>query len=154
MLPIKWDRDSCARCGMAISDRRFAAQIRGGDKHTAFKFDDIGCAVTWCTEKLPQHPWMNDPRSRFWVADFGRPGTHWLDARQAHYVPGPNSPMGYNLAAVAAPQAGSQDFAAMSAVVSATWPAACKPGQGGGQSSVAPALSDTRLARRTEGGAQ
>jgi hypothetical protein len=52
----------CVRCGMAISDRRFAVQLRGGPKNEAFKFDDIGCATTWCSEKVGQHPWINDPR--------------------------------------------------------------------------------------------
>jgi hypothetical protein len=70
MLPIKWDRDTCVRCGMAIGDRRFAVRLRGGPKNEAFKFDDIGCATTWCSEKVGQHPWMNDPATRWWVADF------------------------------------------------------------------------------------
>lgn len=61
MLPIKWDRDTCVRCAMAISDRRFAVQVRGGPKNLAFNFDDIGCATTWCSEKVGQHPWINDP---------------------------------------------------------------------------------------------
>ena len=42
MAEIKWDRDTCTRCRMAISDRRFAAQVRGGPKDQVFKFDDIG----------------------------------------------------------------------------------------------------------------
>jgi len=32
MHPIKWDRDTCVRCSMVISDRRFAAEMRGGPK--------------------------------------------------------------------------------------------------------------------------
>lgn len=134
MAAIVWDRDTCARCAMAISDRRFAAQIRGGDKRAAFKFDDIGCAVTWCTEKMGQHPWMADPATRFWVADFHSQGTRWLDARQAHYIGGPNSPMGYNLAAVPAAASGSEDYAAMSRRVAESWPASCLPGQPAGGS--------------------
>lgn len=132
MLPIKWDRDTCARCAMAISDRRFAVQVRGGPKNLVFNFDDIGCATTWCSEKVGQHPWINDPATRFWVAEFGSTGAgkgpRWLPARQAHYVSGPNSPMGYNLAAHAQPQARSLVFEAMAEQTAAAWPANCRPG--------------------------
>lgn len=127
MAPIKWDRDTCARCSMAISDRRFAAQVRGGPRQTTFKFDDIGCAVTWCSEKIKQHPWMSDEATRFWVADASGKGEKWLDAKRAHYVNGPRSPMGYDFAAHAAPQAGSVDFQTMSRKVLETWPAHCEP---------------------------
>lgn len=37
MPEIKWDRDIFAHCKMVISDRRFAAQIRGGH-HTPHTF--------------------------------------------------------------------------------------------------------------------
>ena len=32
MAEVKWDRDTCVRCSMVLSDRRFAAQVRGGPK--------------------------------------------------------------------------------------------------------------------------
>ncbi len=135
MLPIKWDRDTCARCGMAISDRRFAVQVRGGAKKQAFKFDDIGCATTWCSEKVGQHSWINDPATRFWVAEFvsagaggAGKGLRWLPARDAHYLSGPRSPMGYNLAAYAQAQAGSLSFETMAEQTAATWPANCRSG--------------------------
>ena len=41
----------------------------------------------------------------------------WLDARRAHYVSGPQSPMGYNFGAQDAPSPGSLDFAALQARV-------------------------------------
>ena len=31
MAEIKWDRDTCARCNMVISDPRFAAELRGDE---------------------------------------------------------------------------------------------------------------------------
>jgi nitrous oxide reductase accessory protein NosL len=127
MLPIKWDRDTCARCSMAISDRRFAAQVRGGPRQQAFKFDDIGCAMSWCAEKHKLHPWLADAATRYWVAESRSNGTQWLDARRAHYITGPRSPMGYDLLALAAPQPGSLDFAGMSQKVVQTWPADCRP---------------------------
>jgi copper chaperone NosL len=129
MLPIKWDRDTCTRCAMVISDRRFAAEVRGGPQRSAFKFDDIGCAVTWCAEKIKQHPWLAEPATRLWVADFAAKGERWLDATQAHYAPGPRSPMGYDLAAHAQAVAGSADFPTMARQAAATWPANCLPGK-------------------------
>ena len=112
MQPIKWDRDTCVRCSMVISDRRFAAQMRGGPKNTVFKFDDIGCAVFWLRDKAADHPWMADAATRIWVADIAsRPDdVKWLDAKKARYVGGKTSPMGYNFGASAMPQPGSLGF--------------------------------------------
>ena len=111
MAEIKWDRDTCTRCRMAISDRRFAAEVRGGPKDQVFKFDDIGCVVFW----LKEQAWGDDPNIRMWVADAASKPDQltWLDPRQARYVAGKTSPMGYNFAAYAQPQAGSLAFAEM-----------------------------------------
>ena len=114
MAPIKYDRDTCTRCSMVISDRRFAGQIRGGPKDTVFKFDDVGCLVFWLRDKADAQPWMAEAATRIWIADLAsKPGaTIWHDPRQAHYV-AKLSPMGYNYAAVASTQAGSIDFSDM-----------------------------------------
>jgi len=119
MQPIQWDRDTCVRCNMVISDRRFAAEMKGGEKNTVFKFDDIGCLVFWLRDKAAQFPWMGAPATRLWVAEYssdaGAP-VRWLDPRAARYLPGRISPMGYNMAAVpaaSAPPAASLDYAAM-----------------------------------------
>lgn len=106
MIEIVWDRDTCARCNMVISDRRFAVEAQGGPKGAHFKFDDIGCAVIW----LKDQPWGADAATRVWVADVTGKGERWLDARQAQYIGGRTSPMGYNFAAVAHPEAGSLAF--------------------------------------------
>ncbi|MEW6164750.1 MAG: hypothetical protein AB1642_06785 [Pseudomonadota bacterium] len=116
MAEIKWDRDTCVRCNMVISDRRFAAEMRGGAKQTVFKFDDIGCLVFWLRDKAAQFPWIVEPATRLWVADASvRPGdaARWLDPRRAQFLGGRASPMGYNFAAVAHPQPGSVDFATL-----------------------------------------
>lgn len=114
MAEIKWDRDTCARCNMVISDRRFAAELRGGEKAATFKFDDIGCLVFWLRDKAQQHPWIADPSTRLWVADASsKERLRWLDPRQAQFLGGRTSPMGYNHAAVSYPQPGSIDFATM-----------------------------------------
>ena len=115
MAEIKWDRDTCARCKMVISDRRFAAEMRGGPKDEALKFDDIGCAVIWAKNLA----WAEDPKSRIWVASsVGQAadgGPIWLDARTARYLAGKSSPMGYGFGAVAPANADASaiDFAAM-----------------------------------------
>ena len=117
MAEIKWDRDTCVRCSMVISDRRFAAEMRGGEKGIVFKFDDIGCAMFWLRDKAKDFPWMAEPATRFWVADASGKGDKWLDARKAHYSGGAMSPMGYNQSARAYAEAGSFDFREMSAHV-------------------------------------
>lgn len=110
MAEIKWDRDTCTRCSMVISDRRFAAQLRGGPKNTAMSFDDIGCLVFWLKEQAAKFAWMNDAATRLWVADAEAMGEKWLDPRQAHFLPGRLSPMGYNFAAVSQAAAGALQF--------------------------------------------
>jgi hypothetical protein len=125
MVPFKWDRDTCTRCKMSISDRRFAAQIRGGVKNTAFKFDDVGCATTWRSEKLREHPWMTDASTQFWVAAFDGKGEKWLSARSAHYLSGKTSPMAYNFAAFETAQADTVGFDAMCQKTSGMLPADC-----------------------------
>ncbi len=111
MAEIKWDRDTCTRCSMVLSDRRFAAQVRGGPKDAHFNFDDIGCATFW----LAAQPWGRDAAARIWVADVSSQvdAVRWLDARRAQYLGGRASPMGYNFGATGLPQAGSVDFETM-----------------------------------------
>jgi nitrous oxide reductase accessory protein NosL len=106
-VEIKWDRDTCIRCSMIISDRHFAAVARGGPKKRAFKFDDIGCAVHW----LAGQPWGKDPATEIWVIDHKE--GKWIDARTARYVEGKASPMGYNFAAYGADRPGSIGFEEM-----------------------------------------
>lgn len=103
-VEVKWDRDTCVRCNMALSDKRYAAQVRGGPKHQAFKFDDFGCVVFWLRDK----PWADDPATEIWVMDL-RSG-QWIDARKAFYVPNKMTPMAYGFGAVALPEPGSVNY--------------------------------------------
>ncbi|MDR2154135.1 MAG: hypothetical protein LBE78_03790 [Burkholderiaceae bacterium] len=114
MQPITWDRDTCARCSMVISERRFAAEIANPQGKAAFKFDDIGCALFWQRDKATDHPWMADAAALIWVADSASKGNDvtWLDARAARYVR-KTSPMGYDFGATADNQADAIDFNAM-----------------------------------------
>lgn len=91
---IKWDRDACGNCSMVISDRHFAAEVRGGPKDAVTKFDDIGCAVKW----LDKQPWASEPGTKIWVAR--QADGQWLDAKTAKYVAGKTSPMGFGFGAV------------------------------------------------------
>jgi len=104
---VRWDRETCTRCNMAVGDRSFAAQVRGapaGEKSRLYKFDDIGCAVIW----LDTQSWKDDTQNEIWVADH-RNG-EWLDARKAHYVTRKISPMNYGLGAQAEVAEGALDF--------------------------------------------
>ena len=95
-VEVKWDRDGCERCRMVLSDRMHSAQVRGGpqgQKTKVYKCDDFGCAVLW----LEKQPWKNHSDTEIWVNDH-RDG-HWIDARQAHYISGQNTPMSFGLGA-------------------------------------------------------
>lgn len=104
---IKWDRDTCERCSMVISERPYAVQIRDPMKKV-HKFDDFGCAVVW-----KEHQTFSDAEIEFWAVDArAEPaGSKWLDARQAAYLGGKHSPMGYGFVAVAAGAAAAVPFA-------------------------------------------
>lgn len=107
-VEVKWDRDTCERCRMVLSDRHHSAQVRGGpagEKARVFMFDDIGCAVIWLEDKS----WKDDPRTEIWVSD--RRSGEWLDARKAAYVGGELTPMEYGLGAQMEPAPGALNFA-------------------------------------------
>ncbi len=92
---------------MAVSDRNYSAQIRGGaaDRKTkVYFFDDLGCAVLW----LEQQPWRTDPRTEIWVNDCN--DGQWLDARRAFYVTGRVTPMDYGLGAEPDSTAGALNY--------------------------------------------
>jgi len=97
---IHWDRDACELCKMFVSDPRFAAEVRGGEKRKLYKFDDIGCAINW----LNTQEWAGDEATEIWVADVAstREKVIWLNAREARYVKGELTPMNYGYSAVAA----------------------------------------------------
>jgi copper chaperone NosL len=107
-LDVKWDRFSCERCRMVLSDRKHAAQVRvpqaEGRSRVLF-FDDLGCALVWLEDK----PFRDDPKTEVWVADW-RSGA-WIDARKAHYLSGQVTPMEYGLGAQADDAPGALWFA-------------------------------------------
>lgn len=103
-VEIKWDRDSCERCRMVISDRHFAAQIRGGPNQKIYLFDDLGCAIHW----LNNQPWQTDATTQIWVTDYQT--GEWLEALHAHYVGGQITSMDFGFGATTQPVAGSITF--------------------------------------------
>jgi len=90
---IHWDRDMCERCKMAISERKFAAEIIDPQNGKMYKFDDIGCAILWMDEE--KIPWR--AKAIIWITD-AKTG-HWIDARTAKYTDESITPMAYGFAA-------------------------------------------------------
>ncbi len=107
-VEVTWDRDPCTRCGMVLSDRGHAAQVRllgAGGRGAVELFDDLGCAVVWLDDEG-----LADDAVELWVADHR--GGGWLDAFSAHYVLGNPTPMQYGVSAQASAGAGTIDFEA------------------------------------------
>lgn len=73
---IKLGRDSCDRCGMIISEERFASGIVDAEGN-AQVFDDAGEMVATIQEEG-----LGDRRA--WVHGF--PSLDWIDATKAWYV--------------------------------------------------------------------
>ena len=101
---IVWGRHACDHCGMAISEPRYAAQLRLGP-HEVLRFDDFGCAVQWLDAKGDAAKPLE-----FWVMDMDT--EQWLDARQAFYRPNQRTPMAHGYGAIAAAEPGALDFEA------------------------------------------
>lgn len=93
-VAIAIDEDACSQCRMAVSQRRFAAQLvtRQGRIET---FDDLGCLAAWIREQ------GRPEGAGAFVADYRSEA--WLAAEAASYVVSPvlPTPMGYGLAAFA-----------------------------------------------------
>ncbi|WJW75962.1 hypothetical protein QVG61_02410 [Thiohalobacter sp. IOR34] len=103
-VEVKWDRDTCDRCRMVLSDRFHAAQIRSGPDRKVYKFDDIGGAMLW----LEDQPWKDDPATEIWVTD--RRDGRWIDGRSATYVDGDVTPMEFGIGAQAEPVEGGMSY--------------------------------------------
>lgn len=101
-LEPAWDRQSCAQCGMLLSDPRFACEVRPSSGETLF-FDDPGCLLSY----LRAHPQSASPA--IYLRRFDAPG--WLPLRSAAFMEVPDSPMGYRLACVDPGRTGSHPLA-------------------------------------------
>ena len=106
-VKVHWDRDTCERCRMVVSDPKHAAQVRYRDeknKSRIHSFDDIGCAVIW----LDKQAWRDAESTEVWVTDH-RDGK-WIDATKAFYITGQITPMEYGLGAQDSAAEGSLDY--------------------------------------------
>ena len=95
-IDMHWDRDTCERCRMILSDQKHAAQVRYTDEKQKSRvrlFDDIGCALIWLEDK----PWRELTTTEIWTTDH-RDGK-WIDAKSAHYIKGQVTPMEYGIGA-------------------------------------------------------
>jgi len=90
---MHWDRDSCERCNMAISERKYAVQVINPKNGKHYKFDDLGCAILWFDEE--KIPWKD--RAIIWITD-AKTGK-WIDAKTAMYTDDSITPMAYGLSA-------------------------------------------------------
>lgn len=97
--PIAYGRDECAYCRMVVSDPRFGAALVTSKGRTVV-FDSVECLASWYT--LSRGDRGRDVARTLWVSDFNHPGA-LLEASRARYlrVPGPASPMGKGLLAIA-----------------------------------------------------
>jgi copper chaperone NosL len=99
---LELGQTDCARCGMTVSDDRYAAAVivetPAGDR-VAKVFDDIGCMAAYQRE---QH---DGKVLAQYVKDYNTRA--WLSAHQAFYVRADSirSPMAYGLLATAGPGA-------------------------------------------------
>jgi copper chaperone NosL len=94
-VEISWDRDVCERCSMAISDRRYAAQVRLAGDTRAHVFDDLGCALLWLDDagagsETSAEIWVRDPK-----------GEEWIDARETLFAEALGTPMSFGFRATA-----------------------------------------------------
>lgn len=92
--PILLDEDACSYCRMAISERRYAAELVTREGRVE-RFDDAGCLAAW----LREHG--RPEGAAAFVTDY-RTGD-WLAAEAATYVASPAlpTPMRSGLAAFA-----------------------------------------------------
>ena len=88
---IVYGQDVCERCGMIISEEKFAAAYwtAAGEAH---RFDDIGGMLAYNTTETQEV-------ASYWVHDFD--SGEWIRAEDAHYILAADlmTPMGFGIAA-------------------------------------------------------
>jgi hypothetical protein len=83
-----WGKQPCDHCAMLLDEPRFAGQLVTADG-TRLYFDDVGCLAAW----LREHE--TAASAAVWV----HRGDQWTPARDARFVAGPHTPMGYGFVA-------------------------------------------------------
>ncbi len=99
--PVVWDRESCAHCQMAVSDRRFAAQLQLEDGRV-LDFDDPGCLFTYMQRlQAPVHAVYFRHVSE----------DRWIPMAAAAFRSASETPMDYGLGAVDSGAPGAMSLA-------------------------------------------
>ena len=88
--PVIWDKESCAECQMAVSERGYAAQLQTADGRV-LDFDDPGCLASYLAKSAPEVKAIYFHHLR---------EDRWLPLAGAAFVPAGPSPMAYDLGAV------------------------------------------------------
>lgn len=102
---IHWDRDICEVCLMGLADKNYSAQAIN-DKGKVVWFDDLGCLVEYLDS--PEWKRFKGDSVQIWI---GHSETgEWIDAREAHYRFGDDSPMGYGYGALKKPNDSTYTF--------------------------------------------
>ncbi len=98
--PIRYGEETCASCGMLISEDRFAAALTPAAGETK-AFDDVGCLLGDLTER-------DRSAARVWVHDHD--SGRWLEAARAVFVRSREvpTPMGGGLFAFSTPEAAAR----------------------------------------------
>ena len=92
--------EACAECQMTVSDPRFACQLQTTDGRV-LNFDDPGCLFRFLSDEDPP---VHAVYFRSYETD------EWLARGQVAFQEGPQSPMGFDLAAVPPGRASALDF--------------------------------------------
>lgn len=93
--PPKWDIQTCDRCRMLISDKKFSAQIINSQDGKHYFFDDLGCALLW----------LEGPEAKNWedkaviYATDPKDG-NWLNIKDSQLVSGYVTPMAYGIGVI------------------------------------------------------
>lgn len=90
-----WDRDTCTRCNMLISDHHFTAQIVNPQTGDHFSFDDLGCALDWLNKTHPT--WAKD--ALIYATD--AQGEGWVNIQKGVIATPFVTPMSFGLGVVA-----------------------------------------------------
>jgi len=90
-VEIALNEEACRNCRMAISERKYAAEVVPASGEVQF-FDDIGCMVQWMRVHKPE-------KARIFVVDMISGA--WLDAHASYYVRSSRyrTPMGFGIVA-------------------------------------------------------
>jgi copper chaperone NosL len=88
-----WDHTRCARCGMLVSEPRFAAQVQHADG-TVLHYDDPGCLLA---HDGPERGALAEAHA-VWFHHAEAP--RWVPLAEVGFVPVGTTPMDFGLGAV------------------------------------------------------